>query len=167
MGLDMYLYTASKGLSKKVYQWHIDKGYWEESYDFWKKDDGIIGYWRKANAIHRWFVEHVQYDEDDCHKYVVKKEELNDLLRICGKVLINHSLAPELLPTKDGFFFGPLGYDEWYFRDIEYTYELCKFLLENIEEREDSTVSDWSPSTLCFKDDPDIWGVRIEYQSSW
>jgi hypothetical protein len=24
-----------------------------------------VGYWRKANAIHRWFVEHVQDGNDD------------------------------------------------------------------------------------------------------
>ena len=29
------------------------------------------GYWRKANAIHRWFVENVQKGEDDCRDYYV------------------------------------------------------------------------------------------------
>ena len=30
-----------------------------------------IGYWRKANQIHNWFVENVQGGEDDCKKYYV------------------------------------------------------------------------------------------------
>jgi len=28
-------------------------------------------YWRKANAIHRWFVENVQGGQDDCKPYYV------------------------------------------------------------------------------------------------
>lgn len=32
MGLDMYLYTASEGLADKVYQWHVDNGYWGKRY---------------------------------------------------------------------------------------------------------------------------------------
>lgn len=27
------------------------------------------GYWRKANAIHRWFVDNVQHGDDDCREY--------------------------------------------------------------------------------------------------
>lgn len=45
------------------------------------------GYWRKANAIHNWFVENVQDGIDDCryHKEVTK-ETLEDLLDTCIKV---------------------------------------------------------------------------------
>src|SRR6187549_2040929 len=30
-----------------------------------------VAYWRKANAIHRWFVEKVQGGKDDCENYEV------------------------------------------------------------------------------------------------
>lgn len=50
-----------------------------------------VAYWRKANAIHRWFVEHVQDGEDDCSYHnEVTKEVLEDLLYDCNLVL-NHS----------------------------------------------------------------------------
>lgn len=126
-------------------------------YQFYKKH-GVIGYWRKANAIHAWFVKNVQWGEDDCKKYSLWLEDLNDLLRVCGKILIDKNLAPELLPTQPGFFFGSTEYDFWYYKEIRYTYELCKFLLQNLEEREDN---------LCFKYDSSNWDARVEYQASW
>ena len=39
--------------------------------------------WRKANAIHNWFVENVQEGVDDCDVYEVSKEQLESLLDIC------------------------------------------------------------------------------------
>ena len=38
------------------------------------------GYWRKANAIHQWFVHNAQNDNDDCKKYPVKRKKLESLL---------------------------------------------------------------------------------------
>ena len=47
-----------------------------------------VGYWRKANAIHDWFVKHVQDGEDDCkYHQEVTKGVLEDLLFTCAKVL--------------------------------------------------------------------------------
>jgi len=43
-------------------------------------------YWRKANAIHRWFVENVQRGNDDCGEYNVSLEDLENLLKLCKKV---------------------------------------------------------------------------------
>ena len=45
-----------------------------------------IGYWRKANAIHKWFVDNVQNGEDDCDYYEVNKEQLEELLSICNLI---------------------------------------------------------------------------------
>ncbi len=42
-----------------------------------------LGYWRKANAIHRWFVNNVQNGEDDCGTYYVDIEKMEELLGIC------------------------------------------------------------------------------------
>ena len=36
-----------------------------------------VGYWRKANAIHNWFVNNIQNGKDDCRRYEVSKENLN------------------------------------------------------------------------------------------
>ena len=41
-----------------------------------------VGYWRKANQIHNWFVANVQDGEDKCQKAYVSKEQLSKLLEI-------------------------------------------------------------------------------------
>lgn len=46
-----------------------------------------MGYWRKANAIHAWFVENVQEGEDDCGDYCVDEEKMQELLDIVNKIL--------------------------------------------------------------------------------
>jgi hypothetical protein len=78
-------------------------------------------YWRKANAIHRFFVERVQKGNDDCGNYYVEREVLGELLDACRKTLANPKRAPSTLPTQSGFFFGDTDYGEWYLDDIKYT----------------------------------------------
>jgi hypothetical protein len=46
-----------------------------------------VAYWRKANHIHKWFVDNVQEGEDDCGDYSVSREQLQDLLNTCKTVL--------------------------------------------------------------------------------
>lgn len=53
-----------------------------------------VAYWRKANAIHRWFVEHVQSDHDDCREHCAPRETLQELLDIAQKVLTSCTLVP-------------------------------------------------------------------------
>ena len=91
-----------------------------------------LGYWRKANTIHKWFVENVQDGEDDCKEYYVEFEELMELKKLCEEVLNNNKLAKELLPTQGGFFFGGTEYDEFYFSDLKQTLEI----IEKIEKLE-------------------------------
>lgn len=86
-------------------------------------------YWRKANAIHKWFVENVQDDQDDCGEYPVSWEQLKELRDTCALVIANPELASELLPTAEGFFFGETDYDEYYMADLEYTQSIINNLL--------------------------------------
>ncbi len=46
-----------------------------------------VAYWRKANAIHKWFVDNVQDGKDDCGDYYVSREQLQELVDLCKKVL--------------------------------------------------------------------------------
>lgn len=47
-----------------------------------------VGYWRKANQIHNWFVENIQDGVDDCNYHrEVREEDLRELLDICQRVL--------------------------------------------------------------------------------
>jgi len=90
-----------------------------------------IGYWRKANQIHNWFVQNVQDGQDDCRDYYVSREKLEELLSICEKVLEDKSLAAELLPTSSGFFFGSTDYDEYYEMDLRETVILLTKILQD------------------------------------
>ena len=46
-----------------------------------------VAYWRKANAIHKWFVDNVQNGTDDCGKYRVTVEQLKQLVKACKDIL--------------------------------------------------------------------------------
>jgi hypothetical protein len=50
-------------------------------------------YWRKANAIHKWFVDNVQDGKDDCGEYYVTRNQLANLLNICKTVLVKSEIA--------------------------------------------------------------------------
>lgn len=59
----------------------------------YKRISEAVGYWRKANHIHNWFVENVQNGKDDCGIYEVSREKIIELMTICGIVL--HSCEME------------------------------------------------------------------------
>ena len=88
-------------------------------------------YWRKANAIHQWFVENVQKGVDDCGEYYVTFEQLQELLDLVNKVIENPEKALELLPTQKGFFFGGIEYDGCYFEDLKQTQRELKEVFKN------------------------------------
>lgn len=92
-----------------------------------------VAYWRKANAIHNWFVYNVQNGNDDGGTYKVKKEQLEKLLYICEIVLNNLILADKLLPTKDGFFFGDISYNKIYVKKLEETVEQLEKILQSTD----------------------------------
>lgn len=85
-----------------------------------------VGYWRKANAIHKWFVDNVQREQDDCREYFIPREDLIKLRDLCKKLNNNHNKAAELLP-----FFGGGEYDEYYFKQIKSTIKILDNVLKN------------------------------------
>lgn len=63
-----------------------------------------VGYWRKANQIHGWFVENVQGGIDDCGYYKVSKQNVEELLSLCNQVLdIFKKATPEPGEVISGF----------------------------------------------------------------
>lgn len=46
-----------------------------------------VGYWRKANAIHNWFVQNVQGGKDECQEAYVERKKLTELRDLCKQVL--------------------------------------------------------------------------------
>jgi hypothetical protein len=138
MGLDMYL-------SKKTYVQRWDHQSPEETYNVEVTQGGNpvdhiqpnrvsyveeqVGYWRKANAIHKWFVDNVQGGDDNCSTYFVDIPDLMNLLDVCKEVKNNPEKAEELLPPQSGFFFGDVTIDEYYFQDIDKTIKIIEGVL--------------------------------------
>ena len=102
-----------------------------------------VGYWRKANHIHRWFVENVQNGQDDCGAYPVSPEQLDRLLRTCRRVLDFQHLAESQLPRQPGFFYGNLAYDEFYYEEIRDTIRILEQILRNYSDSEIVYQSSW------------------------
>ena len=129
-----------------------------------------VGYWRKANAIHRWIEDNVVNDGEhlhelqNCEYYHITEDDIKRLRDACKTVLDNTKLVEgkvkngevyengkwkpvwevglvvddvdiceELLPTKEGFFFGGVQYNEWYIADVRHTFELCNQVLEETD----------------------------------
>jgi hypothetical protein len=146
MGLDMMLYMNVWGMSDEKFQEDVDKAVMPRFSSLRGIEPRLVFVryevltWRKANAIHNWFVQNVQKGVDDCGDYEVSEEELRRLLKDVEAVLKDKSKAPEILPTTDGFFFGDTDYDEYYFDDLKYTAKGIKNVLR-IKAKNDSFVS--------------------------
>lgn len=86
-----------------------------------------IGHWRKCNHIHAFFIRNEF--KDDCEPVPVSKDDIAQLIDRCEEVLADRSRAEELLPTRDGFFFGSTEYDDGYFLTLQPTIDRLKPLL--------------------------------------
>lgn len=153
MGLDMYL-SLRKCESccswDKDYEQKKDKFYPEELKDFAleirardfmsKETDYQVGYWRKANAIHKWFVDNCANGVDECQQIYVPVEKIKVLRNLVNRVLEKHELADKLLPTGAGFFFGSTEYDDWYFDDLKYTKELLDKVITFVDGNDYSII---------------------------
>ena len=147
MGLDQYL-TAKKYVSKWNYSNdYKDKTITQEFQDLIPMDtpditkyasSGItveypVGYWRKANAIHNYFVQTVGGGVDECQEMWVSRELLRDLRERCQDVVTSDNMeekAQEIgLETVSGFFFGDNEYSEWYKDDLLLTIEIIDHVL--------------------------------------
>ena len=131
MGLDMYL-TAKR----YIYDFGDDDKVLRDALEALKINGMEVkelsyraGYWRKANAIHKWFVDNVQGGSDNCAEYIVSTAKLEKLLELVNEVLRNRDKADDLLPTHNGFFFGSLIYDEGYFDDLIQTKAIIESVL--------------------------------------
>ena len=139
MGLDMYL-TAER------YIWSSEKPISDEVANLLglqldgermrvNSVEAEAMYWRKANAIHKWFVENIQGGEDNCRRYYVEREQLTELRDLCAKLCTQREMAEETLPTADGFFFGSTEYDEWYWNGIEETVQGLDKALQAFDDK--------------------------------
>lgn len=113
-----------------------------------------IGYWRKVNHIHKWFVDNCGEGVDECQEIYVRKEDLMALRSTCMEVLANRGdeeKVSELLPCSDGFFFGSTEYDDYYYDSVERTIEILDKALKLCESKPEDGYDHW----------------QIIYQASW
>jgi len=145
MGLDMYL-------NKKSYVKNWNHQTPEEKHKVIVKKAGKVrkdikperisyiteqvGYWRKFNALHGWFVENCQGGKDECQESYVSTEKLKELLETLKAVVADKNNATKVLPSRGGFFFGGTDYDEYYFKEVKETIKLLEGLLKESEEVE-------------------------------
>ena len=147
MGLDMYL-SAEKYVGGWNHSSPEEKALFsllqsvtgltptEHSPSFYVKV--TVGYWRKANQIHKWFVDNVMDGEDTCVDHYVSREKLDELLQICRTILQRlqagepvQDVGEELLPTQSGFFFGSTEYNDFYVEDVSNTVEILTRVLKD------------------------------------
>lgn len=103
-----------------------------------------VAYWRKANAIHAWFVNELADGKDECQDIYVPREKLTELLDLVDAALTEPEQAANFLPTQGGFFFGSTDYDEWYIENLKETKEMVERVLRDV---------------------PDDW--EFNYRASW
>jgi hypothetical protein len=102
-----------------------------------------VGYWRKSNQIHQWFVDNCQGGVDDCREAHVSREQLVELRNLCEQVLLAPATASKALPTTSGFFFGSTEYDEYYFSDLKDTIKIIDRALSVPQEWDFTYSSSW------------------------
>lgn len=132
-----------------------------------------IGYWQGANQVHGWFVDNVQKGVDDRQEYYVNRTQLGNLLASVQEVLDNSALvlarssegtswydamlsgiddgyvienpatAKDYLPTREGFFFGSLAYDQQYLDQLRYTKNILREALLSPRDAVFSYRADW------------------------
>lgn len=88
-----------------------------------------VAYWRKANAIHAWFVDNVQDGKDECQEAYVSKHDLEMLHAKCKFALETRN--PNILPPRSGFFFGSTDVNQYYWSDLEDTVKMLDKILTN------------------------------------
>ena len=95
--------------------------------------DVCVAYWRKANAVHKWFCD-LDGGKDECQRIYVSREKLAELRDLAKSILLQPAIASEKLPTQQGFFFGSYDYDEWYMEDMKNTADQLDEILNDLPE---------------------------------
>lgn len=121
MGLDMYLQVKNKQTG----------------------EDRLIHSWRKANQIRQWFVSHYEQNPQEQLKISLTTEDIDALIAEIEIVLQKPELAPHLMPTSDGFFFGSTDYDDDYFEELKDTLQYLENNFEYDPDNEQLLYTEW------------------------
>jgi hypothetical protein len=102
-----------------------------------------VGYWRKFNALHNYFVENIQGGVDECQTSEVIKKDLEKLVDVLREV--SETKDSSLLEPVGGFFFGSIDVDDYYFESVDHAIDTISNVIEN---------TDWN-------------NERVFYRASW
>ena len=141
--LKYYRRLAMSAKSEKVKQYIIQTGDNEEDSRF-NSGETEVGYWRKANPIHKWMVDNIQDGQDECRPHVVSKSNLLQLKLICEMAMECFTesgvlkpnmlyLLREILPALRGLFFGELEYNADYWEDVKMTIEIIDNVIKDTD----------------------------------
>jgi hypothetical protein len=89
-----------------------------------------IGEWRKAYAIHNWFVKYVQDGNDDGDVYEVRFEHIEKLKDFILQVKKSKKLAPILIPYPDYIDDPDYSESSVYWGDLDDALEICDKIMQ-------------------------------------
>ena len=103
-----------------------------------------VCYWRKFNALHKYFNDHFnEQDNDNCVDMYMSIDDIKELLALVKKIrgavkmdgdnIANPEVCKEL-PTEEGFFFGSTDYDKYYVSDLDLTIEQLSKVIDEHEK---------------------------------
>ncbi|MGR8823226.1 hypothetical protein [Leuconostoc citreum] len=121
MGLDMFLQAENKQTG----------------------EGRLVHSWRKANQIREWFVTRFNQEPDEQLKIALTDDDIDALIGDIEQVLADKELAPSLLPTSSGFFFGSTDYDTYYFDELKDTLQYLKNDFEYDADNEQLLYTEW------------------------
>jgi len=107
-----------------------------------------IGYWRKFNALHHWFVENCAEGVDECQQIRVNTHDLRVLLETLKEVDNaikegNERTMEMLLPPSSGFFFGSTNLDDYYKDEVRRTIPIIEEAINEGEQEEFYYQASW------------------------
>ena len=151
MGLDMNLYrevilTDSMklvGRKGEAVEKIINEGEKDEHSKVRLVVHNSVCYWRKFNALHKYFNDHFNsHDDDNCVDMYMGIDDLRKLLLDLKNlrkqiklnedgIVENQEICEEILPPEDGFFFGSTALDKYYVEDIDDTIEKLSGVIDD------------------------------------
>lgn len=132
MGLDINVTKIAKSMVKtNTNSWEGYEKLIDELNDIDCENFEFLAYFRKVNFLYEFFSGSLnEYDTTT----IITKEEMETLIDNCEFVLNNRDKASEILPTCDGFFFGSLDYDDYYFESVAKVLLSFQVILENYSD---------------------------------
>ena len=132
MGLDINVTKIAKSMVKtNTNSWKDYEKLIDELNDIDCENFEFLAYFRKVNFLFEFFSGSLNEEETTA---VITRGGMEELIEKCEFVLNNRDKASEILPTCDGFFFGSLDYDDYYFESVAKVLLSFQVILENYSD---------------------------------